>query len=199
MLVERLLLLFHQQEVVLKILHFLRFKYLFKDLQTWQSATDDSFSSWDLQKDWEVIWPFDQNADDIDLVLNIALLDHLFNFLRLYTTYNFLTIIILSFKLFLYLSSINFRIVFLEHRSEYLGPSIDHLLVTYPYLLIKRCLLLPSIELVRPYCVQSKPLKGRLELLRQDVFNLIHLLVVLLLKHNANALEVLDDPVDVLD
>ena len=47
--------------------------------------------------------------------------------------------------------------------------------------------------------MESKPLKRALQLLRQDVLDLINFLIVFLLENNTNAVQVLDEAVDVLN
>lgn len=69
---------------VLEVLNFIGLQDLFKHFETTEGTVNARFTPLDLQKDREIVLAFDQDTDDVNLVLNIALLHHFFNFLGLY-------------------------------------------------------------------------------------------------------------------
>lgn len=188
MLIKLLLFfLFHHHEVVLQILHFLRFQYFLKNLQTWKCSIDHRFTTWNLQEYWEVIRALNKYTHNVDLVLNITLFHHFFNFLGLDSAYDFFSVGVLSFELFLYLLRCNFGIIFLEHCGEYLSSPIDHFLMPYSNFGVQSCLLLKWIKFIRPNGMHGESFQSDLDWLWQNIFNLVDLLIVPLLEHYTDA------------
>lgn len=133
------------------------------------------------------------------MVLDIALLHHFLDFLRLNPTDNLFSIIVLSFKLLLNFSRCHLLVRLLEHARQDLGSTIHHFFVAYPYYVVERLLSLHRVELGRPDLVKCELVKSLLELLRKNLLDGINFLVVLFLEHNQNVFEMSDDAIDILD